>query len=180
MDNLQLFKGTWILELGGGMSCMASLFLAKYAEPYLVHLTDGNHLSVENIKKSIRLNDFNCFTKCSVLKWEQTQRKFHPVEMGKYDFILSADCIFFDDSRNALIDTINYYLSAMGQAFVMAPKRGHTLNTFVTKSIAKGFTCEVFDYYNQHIWNKHQELLKTKEYNEDIHYPILIKMTRSK
>lgn len=180
LDNLKIFKGTWILELGGGMSCMAALFLAKYAEPYLVHLTDGNNLSVENIKKSIRLNDFNCFTKCSALKWEQLQRKFHPIEMGKYDFILSADCIFFDDSRNALIDTINYYLTANGQAFVMAPKRGHTLDTFVNMSITKGFKCEIFNYYNKHIWNKHLELLKTKEYNQDIHYPILIKMMRSK
>lgn len=178
LDNLRIFKGNWILELGGGMTCLAGLVLAKYGDPYLVHLTDGNALSVENVKKTLRLNDFNCFTKSSILKWEQSVRR-HPAEHGKYDFILSADCIFFDDSRNALIDTISYFLSADGQAFIMAPKRGKTMNTFVTKSISKGFKCEIFNYYNKHIWNKHLELVKTKEYNEDIHYPILIKMTRN-
>lgn len=178
LGNLNIFKGHWILELGGGMTCLSGLMLAKYGDPYLVHMTDGNALSVENVKKTIRLNDFNCFTKSSILKWEQLNRR-HPAEHGKYHFILSADCIFFDDSRNALIDTIDYYLAAGGQAFIMAPKRGHTMNTFVTRACSKGFKCEIFNYYNKHIWNKHLELLKTKEYNEDIHYPILIKMARN-
>lgn len=116
------------------------------------------------------------------MKWSKYEQlsKRHPAEIGKYDFILSADCIFFDDSRNALVDTINYYLSANGQAFVIAPNRGHTMTTFINKSIAKGFKCEIMTYYNQHIWKRHQELLKSKEYDEDIHYPIFVKLTRNK
>lgn len=65
LDHLKMFKDSWILELGGGMTCLAGLMLAKYADPFLVHLTDGNSLSLENVKKSVRLNEFNCFIKCS-------------------------------------------------------------------------------------------------------------------
>ena len=204
LENLDMFKDSWILELGGGMTCLAGLMLAKYADPFLVHLTDGNSLSLENVKKSVRLNEFSCFIKCSgvcvilffvfnivieitfesriVLKWSKYEQlsKRHPAEIGKYDFILSADCIFFDDSRNALVDTINYYLSANGQAFIIAPTRGHTMTSFINKSIAKGFKCEIMTYYNQQIWKRHQELLKSKEYDEDIHYPIFVKLMRNK
>lgn len=65
LENLDMFKDSWILELGGGMTCLAGLMLAKYADPFLVHLTDGNSLSLENVKKSVRLNEFSCFIKCS-------------------------------------------------------------------------------------------------------------------
>lgn len=65
LENMEMFKDSWILELGGGMTCLAGLMLAKYADPFLVHLTDGNSLSLENVKKSVRLNEFSCFIKCS-------------------------------------------------------------------------------------------------------------------
>lgn len=65
LEHLDMFKDSWILELGGGMTCLAGLMLAKYADPFLVHLTDGNSLSLENVKKSVRLNEFSCFIKCS-------------------------------------------------------------------------------------------------------------------
>lgn len=178
LDNLTLFKDAWILELGGGMTCLAGLILAKYAEPFLVQLTDGNSLSVENVKKSLQLNDFNCFIKCSILKWEQANRR-NSAEYRKYDFILCADCIFFDETRNALIETIQFYLSTTGVTIVCAPKRGETMNKFIQESTSQGFKCETLSIYNKFIWEKHIDLLKNKQdYCEDIHYPILIIMTK--
>lgn len=180
LDNLTIFKDAWILELGGGMSCLAGLMLAKYADPFLVQLTDGNSLSVDNVKKSLRLNDFNCFVKCSMLKWEQSKRR-NLAEYRKYDYILCADCIFFDETRNALIEAIHFYLATTGEAIVCAPKRGRTMDIFIQESTSKGFKCETLSFYNKFIWDKHLDLLKTKlDYCEDIHYPILIIMTKAK
>jgi hypothetical protein len=66
MENLSIFDNAWVLELGGGMFCLSALMIAKYSNAFAVHLTDGNENAVQNVKKSIILNDFeNCFMKCS-------------------------------------------------------------------------------------------------------------------
>jgi calmodulin-lysine N-methyltransferase len=179
LKDLTAFRNSWILELGGGMTCLAGLMIAKYGEPFLIHLTDGNHLSVENVKRSIRLNDFDCFAKSSVLKWEHSNKRLR-AEENKYDFILSADCLFFDESRNALIETILYYLSSNGVALIMAPKRGNTLNCFLKRVKEKGLEYQLEQTYNETIWCKHLDLIKSKDYDEDIHYPLLVKLWKRK
>lgn len=66
MENLSIFDNAWVLELGGGMFCLSALMIAKYSNAFLVHVTDGNEIAIQNVKKSIILNDFkNCFMKCS-------------------------------------------------------------------------------------------------------------------
>lgn len=175
LEHITEFRDQWILELGGGMTCLAGLMISKYGAPFLVHLTDGNGLSVENVKRSLRLNDFECFTKTSVLKWECTTRR-HPAEKYRYDLILSADCLFFDESRESLVNAIDFYLSPKnGRAFIMAPRRGHTLESFLSLATSKGFNHKLVERYSESIWLKHHELKQTSlDYNEDIHYPLLI------
>lgn len=168
-----------VLELGGGMTCLAGLLIAKYGHPYVIHLTDGNAMSVDNVRRTCRLNDFSdCYVKCSILKWENHYNEIVS-ECGKFDYILSADCLFFDEARASLIDTIWYYLSENGQAIVMAPKRGSTLDIFTEQANAKGFICQVFQHYNDDIWQRHIELKKSNVYDENIHYPILIILKKS-
>lgn len=65
MENISIFDNSWVLELGGGMFCLCGLMIAKYGSAFAVHLTDGNQSSLQNVKKSVILNDFNCFMKCS-------------------------------------------------------------------------------------------------------------------
>lgn len=65
LDNLQMFNDSWILELGGGMFCLSGLMLAKYSNAFAIHLTDGNHRSLHNVRKSLRLNDLKTFVKSS-------------------------------------------------------------------------------------------------------------------
>lgn len=112
-----------------------------------------------------------------MLRWEDSERQCR-LEHQKYDFILCADCLFFDDSRSALVESINYFLAERGRAFVMAPKRGKSMNLFIKKCIANGLHCEIFTYYNKQVWEKHQKFNLLSNYNEDIHYPILLKLTR--
>uniref|UniRef100_A0A1A9WXS6 Calmodulin-lysine N-methyltransferase n=1 Tax=Glossina brevipalpis TaxID=37001 RepID=A0A1A9WXS6_9MUSC len=175
--NLNAFNGKWILELGGGFTCLTGLMLSKYAKPFAVHLTDGNEISVENVKKTVCLNELSCYTKCSVLKWEDKAARAAN-EACKFDIILSADCLFFDDARSALVDTIWYYLSTTGTALIMAPQRGKTMNLFIEESIARGFLVNITQRYNETIWKRHMELKGSPLYNEDLHYPVLLHLKK--
>lgn len=179
LTDINNFTNKMVLELGGGMTCLAGLLIAKYANAHGVHLTDGNAMSVENVKKTCRLNDINnCYVKCSALEWEE-HRDANASDAEKFDYILSADCLFFDEARDALIDTIWSYLSDTGTALVMAPRRGTTLETFVNGARQKGFQCIVEQRYNETIWQRHLQLKVSSTYDENIHYPILIKLTKT-
>lgn len=65
MSNLQMFADSWVLELGGGMFCLAGMMIAKYAGAFAVHLTDGNEISLNNVRKSVKLNESKAFVKSS-------------------------------------------------------------------------------------------------------------------
>lgn len=174
LNNLNLFRQSRVLELGSGMSALGGLMVAKYANPKLVHLTDGNHTAVSNIAKSLQRNNFSgCEVSCSVLQWGKS-----PV-FQKFDVILSADCLFFDEARNDLVDTIYDFLTGNGLALVMAPKRGGTLEIFARSAQLKGFRCEKSVFYNEAVWDKHLESMdRNVDYDEDLHYPILLKLTK--
>ncbi|XP_017769425.1 PREDICTED: calmodulin-lysine N-methyltransferase [Nicrophorus vespilloides] len=172
-SNLQLFKHKSVLELGGGMSCLAGLVCAKYGNCRSVALTDGNKMSVENVQVSVSANDLPCPVTCGVLKWGQSDDRW-----GRFDVILCADCLFFDEARADLIETLWDLLSRDGFALIMAPKRGSTLEHFIAQSTAKGFRCKQIVNYNNLVWQKHLSLLENCDYDDNIHYPILIEMTK--
>lgn len=65
LDNLQLFDGSWVLELGGGMFCLSGLMLAIYSNAFAVHLSDGNQSSLNNVRNSVALNKTKSFVKTS-------------------------------------------------------------------------------------------------------------------
>lgn len=54
------------------------------------------------------------------------------------------------------------------------------MNLFIKKSIAKGLQCEIFTFYSKAVWERHQKFMLSTLYNEDIHFPILIKLSRAK
>lgn len=179
LSDLAAYRGKWILELGGGFTSLAGLMLAKYAKPYAVHLTDGNEVSVENVKKTVCLNELSCYTKCSVLKWQEAAARAQ-AEQEKFEFILCADCLFFDEARSALVDTIWYYLAPQGIALIMAPRRGRTLNVFRDECVARGFRVDLATRYNETIWQRHLQLKADSAlYDEDLHYPLLLRLCKS-
>ncbi|EDW64902.1 calmodulin-lysine N-methyltransferase [Drosophila virilis] len=179
LSDLAAYRGKWILELGGGFTSLAGLMLAKYAKPYAVHLTDGNEVSVENVRKTVCLNELSCYTKCSVLKWQEAAARA-AAEQSKFEFILCADCLFFDEARSALVDTIWYYLAPQGVALIMAPRRGRTLNVFRDECVARGFRVDLATRYNETIWQRHLQLKADSAlYDEDLHYPLLLRLCKS-
>ncbi|KAH8321246.1 hypothetical protein KR059_008477 [Drosophila kikkawai] len=178
LSEVSSYRGKWILELGGGFTSLAGLMLAKYATPYAVHLTDGNEISVENVRKTVCLNELSCYTKCSVLKWQEKGARSQ-AEQAKFDFILCADCLFFDEARSALVDTIWYYLAPQGSALIMAPRRGRTLSVFQDECVARGFRVELATRYNETIWQRHLQLKADSAlYDEDLHYPLLLRLCK--
>lgn len=179
LHHLSAFNQRRVLELGGGMSCLAGLFIAKYTQAKFVHLTDGNELSIQNANEMLAQNlpaqaMANVF--CSVLKWENINHAI--LEDAQYDCIMSADCLFFDSVRPALVNALWQFMKPTGFALIMAPCRGDTLNHFIQQAKQRGFNCCLRKCYNQIIWQKHLDLLKADVYDEDIHYPILIEITK--
>ncbi|GLV35987.1 uncharacterized protein CBL_09795 [Carabus blaptoides fortunei] len=172
LNNLDIFKGKCVLELGAGMSALAGLMVAKYGQARLVNLTDGNDIAVDNVKLSLARNSFDCVIHSEVFQWGTPAKR-------DFDVILSADCLFFDEARNDLIETIWESLAGDGLALVMAPKRGDTLEIFHSAAQMRGFECRKLVVYNEDVWTRHLQCLDNPEYEEDIHYPILLLLTKS-
>lgn len=66
LSNLELFRDKTVLELGGGMSCLAGVMAALYGLCNNVHLTDGNPNSVYNVERILEKNVFTSKVSCSV------------------------------------------------------------------------------------------------------------------
>ncbi|CAH1284785.1 unnamed protein product [Diabrotica balteata] len=171
-SNLEIFKEKNVIELGGGMSCLAGLFAAKYGHAKSVLVTDGNKVSIDNVQVTLKCNTFLSEVGCSILQWSSCE----PVD--QYDVVLCADCLFFDDARTDLINCIWCCLASDGTAYVMAPQRGSTLDMFIKQSEEKGFTCKKKLSYNDVVWEKRLALLDNCDFDDNIHYPILIEVTK--
>lgn len=173
--NRTLFNNKRVLEVGSGMTSLAGILISKYTNCSCCHMSDGNTFSVCNIScilKANQLNDFNI--SCFVLKWNN-----YLSHTEKYDIIICADCIFFDDSRSDLIKTLWYLLLSNGMVLITAPKRGNSLWTFLKESTNMGFHYSLYNYYNDHVWKRHMQLLQCDQrYKPDIHYPLLIILTK--
>ncbi|XP_065354038.1 calmodulin-lysine N-methyltransferase isoform X2 [Cloeon dipterum] len=175
-----LFAGRRVLELGGGMTCLAGLMVAKAAAPAYVHLTDGNQAAMANVKRIVAQNELRTDVACSVLRWHEAG---HLRPAALYDLILCADCLFFDDARPALADAISLLLRPGGSALVMAPARGGTFNLFVQEVARKGLRYSIAKRYDDAVWASHEALMHAAQhggpfYNEDLHFPLLLLLTK--
>lgn len=74
LANQEICRDKNILELGGGMSCLAGVFVAKYCSPCAVTLTDGNVTSVDNARCIVARNKMADFIECRVMQWERAAK----------------------------------------------------------------------------------------------------------
>lgn len=179
--NLFSFSGKSVLELGGGNTCLAGLMIAKYSLAKNIHLTDGNIAAMNNVECIVNYNFHPKIDKiiCSVLEWGNFRNKFRNISSKTYDIILSADCLFFDEARHDLVEAIWSLLNLNGIAFVMAPQRGNTFNKFEEEAKARGFICKRKEHYDDNVWNKHLKAKQNCDYDENIHYPLLLILTKT-
>ncbi|GFG39292.1 hypothetical protein Cfor_02217 [Coptotermes formosanus] len=176
--NLQYFSGKTVLELGGGMTCLAGLMVAKYTTAINIHVTDGNISAIDNVQFIVKQNGLGDRVRCSVLQWGDIQTKPVGKHISTYDIILSADCLFFDEARRDLVETIWMMMNEGGTALVMAPRRGQTYEKFAEEAKMRGFYCKSKQYYNEHVWNRHLKLKQSCDYDENIHYPMLLSLRK--
>lgn len=74
LRNRGLCRNRSVLELGGGMSCLAGVLAAKYCSPSAVTLTDGNVTSVDNARCIVARNDMTDLVECGVVQWARAAR----------------------------------------------------------------------------------------------------------
>ncbi|XP_022333806.2 calmodulin-lysine N-methyltransferase-like [Crassostrea virginica] len=183
LQHLEDFRDCSVCELGGGMTCLAGLALAIEAQAESVVLSDGNQESVENLNVILKEKE-NCakFGKTQVssrlICWGSDSK--HEDLVGSFDFVLCADCLFFDEGRADLADLIFDILKPKGRAILFAPHRGSTFQAF-RELAQKQFQVEVEENYSQEVWDLHCKLKNSNSglYDENIHFPLLMTLTKN-
>lgn len=68
---------------------------------------------------------------------------------GAFDLVVGADCLFFRDFHDDLVNTLDRLLHPIdGVAVLLQPERGGTMRQFLQKCTDSGcFHCEVYEDY---------------------------------
>jgi len=178
IKNSAIFDGKSVCELGGGMTCLGGLMISKFSQPSEVFLTDGNESSFENLEVICSDNEFQCSVECCLLQWSK-ETNYGDLE-NRFDFIICADCLFFDEFREDLCATIYKLLKMDGTCLIFAPNRQNSFHKFV--DMAKlHFECMIVHDYDMEVWERHlHEKENNPHYDEDLHYPLLLKLKKRK
>lgn len=178
IKNSAIFDDKSVCELGGGMTCLGGLMISRCSQPNEVFLTDGNEASFENLEVICSDNEFRCSVECCLLQWSK-ETNYGDLEC-RFDYIICADCLFFDEFREDLCATIWKLLKMDGTCLIFAPNRKNTFHKFV--DMAKlHFECMIVHDYDMEVWDRHlYEKENNPDYDEDLHYPLLLKLKKRK
>jgi len=180
LENSHLFHEKKILELGGGMTGLAGLMIAQACQPDHVEITDGNENSVENLDILLHENRELGLLKNNVssrlIKWANGFDELDCI----YDVIICADCLFFDEGRPQLLECLKKALKPGGTAIIVAPSRSGTFEEFVSQARdCKSFVVnDMPEHYSERISQVREKLQSDPRYNENLHYPKLVRLEK--
>lgn len=175
--NKNMFDGKIICELGGGMTCLAGITIGLSSLAKQVILTDGNNRSICNVELIVKKNGERfgaTLMTCKELKWGNSDDINDLI--NKIDIILCSDCLYFDQSRESLIETISKLLNDLGLAVILSPTRGKCLQNFLDLAKTK-FHVKHLVNYDSKVWDLNQHFINSfhsQNYNPDLHYPHMI------
>ena len=139
-------------------------------------------MTLSNINDIIAMNKPNLLCtdiSSAVVRWDDEstfkQYKF------QFDFLLAADCLFFEDTHHELVNAILCLLNPGGRALLFAPYRGNTLNAFVAlcENQFSNVTVSEPSQYSKTVESYHKSALSNNPlYKENIHKPILIHLEK--
>ena len=89
--------------------------------------------------------------------------------------MVAADCLFFKDFHDALINLLCSCTKSDGKILMMQPRRGDSLRTF-TESASQYFKIDVEENFSDEMLSLHREYLSSFPdlYDPDIHQQILL------
>ncbi|XP_064490329.1 calmodulin-lysine N-methyltransferase-like [Ornithodoros turicata] len=176
MKNKEIFVDKSVCELGGGMTCLAGFVVAATTKARETFLTDGNNKSIQNVQVILERN-LSCLDNCNVvtrrIRWDEDDDISDL--LARFDVIISADCLFFDDGRQPLVNTIWKLLSDKGLAVILAPTRGKSFQQFVELAQHKFFV-EILMAYDTCVWELHARYQHERPdtYDANLHYPQML------
>eukprot|EP00049_Salpingoeca_infusionum_P007284 m.118281 g.118281 ORF g.118281 m.118281 type:complete len:371 (-) comp13650_c1_seq5:2248-3360(-) len=181
-ENPNLFSGHDVCELGGGMASLAGLCVAALSEATEVVVTDGNEASVSCLAATVEANQAlygATVVTARLLDWASTNHREQLV--NRFDSILCADCLFFDEGRDVLLQTMDSLLKPQGVAYVIAPSRSRTWHQFHDLALDHpSFTVQVMDEFSKRVTGL-TDFYSTSlpSFDPNLHAPMMMTLTKS-
>lgn len=182
LKHSEVFKGLAVCELGCGMTALGGLVLACTQQSSEILLTDGNCASVENVREILQANSGKfgpTSVSAEVLVWDESFLQQLCPHDRKFDYVICADCLFFEEVHVELAQVILKLLKPSGAALIFAPRRNGTLDRFC-RVARKHFSVEVSDAYDAVVSRRHQAALaqfgENDMYNPDLHFPLQLRL----
>ncbi|KAK1410481.1 hypothetical protein QVD17_37018 [Tagetes erecta] len=182
LSQLDLFRSKKVIELGSGYG-LAGLVIAAVTEASEVVISDGNPQVVNYIQRNINANSSvfgSTKVKSMMLHWNQEELLD---VSNSFDIIVASDCTFFKEFHKGLVQTIKCLLKKEGpsEAIFLGPKRGSSLDDFLTEAKESGLKLTVDEIYNPETWRRHESFIDNKatwpNYEKDHCYPLLVRIT---
>lgn len=184
LKNKTFFQNKLVCELGAGMTGLASMFLAKCGLPKKILVTDGNEKSAENLKFMVEIN--RCrgggvdIIESRRLLWGNSSSNELIKFKSYFDVILAADCFFFKNADELLLQTVDHLLKPKGNAIFFAPLRNGTFRRFVDAvRRSKSFTVvKISDDYFPEISSLQEQLLRDNCDKFDSVFPLMLQIEK--
>ncbi len=138
---------------------------------------------MSDIAEILKLND-GAFHPSQIsvqqLLWDRTENFSTSANkhlVHAFDVVVAADCLFLHQYHVDLLHVLHSILKPGGVALVLAPYRGHTFNSFVKLATEAHWHVKETFKYDEELYHRHEQLLLSdKQYNPDLHYPVLLEI----